>query len=104
MSVSAQKEVCLNGEKSQIGKSIEQLSKKERIHFVFILIMAVIAQILFCQSILTLSLSVSNSGVLNLVSFGLSFVIDQFIARTGLGLLSYLACIILHKSQTVNFF
>lgn len=59
--------------------------------------MAVIAQILFCQSILTLSLSVSNSGVLNMVSFGLAVAIDQFVVRIGVGLVSFVGCFILYK-------
>ena len=69
-----------------------------------ILIMAVIAQILFCQCILTLSLSVSNSGVLNLISFGLSLAIDQYVARTGFGLLGYVVCFVLNKTGKVDFF
>lgn len=64
--------------------------------------MAVIAQILFCQSILTLSLSVSNSGLLNMVSFGLAVAIDQIVVRIGVGLVSYAGCFILYKSETVN--
>jgi hypothetical protein len=45
------------------------------------------SQIFFCYSILTLSLSSSNSGILNLISLGICFAIDQVAVRGCLGLI-----------------
>jgi hypothetical protein len=44
-------------------------------------IICIISQIFICKCILILSLSISNSGILNLISLGFSFLIDQIIVR-----------------------
>ncbi len=45
------------------------------------MIICIISQIFICKCILILSLSISNSGILNLISLGFSFLIDQIIVR-----------------------
>jgi hypothetical protein len=39
---------------------------------------------------------------LNLVSFGIALLIDQVGARIGTGLTTYVLCLALHKTKTIN--
>ena len=68
------------------------------------MILAFISEILISVCIVKLSLSVSNSGMLNLISFGMGVMIDQVGARIGIGFISYTVCLGLHKSKVVNIF
>jgi hypothetical protein len=64
--------------------------------------LAFISEVLISICIVKLSLSVSNSGILNLISFGIAILIDQVGARTGIGLTTYIICLALHKTKAMN--
>ena len=57
--------------------------------------------ILLSASILNLSSSVSNSGVLNVISLGISLLIDQVFVRTGFFIVSGATFMTLHLVKKV---
>ena len=62
-------------------------------------ILSLISQILLVQCVMNLSLSVSNSGILNLMSLGIAVLIDQIAVRMALGVSTYTVFMILHITK-----
>ena len=62
-------------------------------------ILSLISQILLAQCVMNLSLSVSNSGILNLMSLGIAVLIDQIAVRMALGVSTYTVFMILHITK-----
>jgi hypothetical protein len=61
-------------------------------------IICIISQIFICKCIIILSLSISNSGILNLISLGFSFLIDQIIVRLVFGFIIFSIFGLLYKN------
>ena len=66
-------------------------------------ILSLISQILIVQCIMTLSLSVSNSGTLNLMSLGIAILIDQLAVRIVLAASIYALFLILNVTRIKPF-